>query len=149
RLRAAFMLGSFLDVGYRVRRLAGCLAVVDLNLADALCGIDSLVSTRRLEDSDRNERSVHRVPSPVRGSVYLVLDGLEYFPGIGVTEGVGLVLQDGAQDAVADLARELVGRGHPGAHGLRGDRTAAEQPGQVASEEVSLPILEESVCLGA
>jgi hypothetical protein len=116
--------------------------VVDLNLADALCGIDSLVSARRLENSDRDERAVHRVPSPVRGSVYLVLDGLEDFPGIGVTEGVGLVLQEGAKDAVAHLARELVGRGHPGAHGLYGDRTTAEQLGQVAAEEVSLPIPE-------
>src|SRR5262245_10292820 len=78
-----FMLGSLLNVGDRVRRLAGCFAVVDLNLADALCGIDSLVSARRLEDSDRDERAVHRVPCPVRGSVYLVLDDLEDFPGVG------------------------------------------------------------------
>src|SRR5471030_3536777 len=114
-----------------------------LNVGDhALCGIDSLVSARRLEESDRDERAVHRVPSPVRGSVYLVLGGLEDFPGIGVTEGVALVLQYGAKDAVAHLARELVGRGHPGAHGLSGDRTTAEQPGQVAAEEVSLPIPE-------
>ena len=116
--------------------------MVDINLADALCGINSLVPARRFEDSDRDERAVHRVPGPVRGSVYLVLDGLEDFPGIGVTEGVGLVLQDGAKDAVAYLPRELVGRGHPGAHGLYGDRTTAEQPGQVAAEEVRLPIPE-------
>src|SRR5215471_18985366 len=98
------MLGGLLNVGDRVGRLTPCLAVVDLNLADALCGVDRLVAARRLEDSDRDERAVHRVPSPVRGSVYLVLDGLEDFPGSGVTEGVGLVLQDDAKDAVADLA---------------------------------------------
>src|SRR5262245_7433886 len=136
------MPGGLLNVRDRVRRLAGCLAVVYINLADAPCGIDSLVPARRFEDSDRDKRAVHRVPGPVRGSVYLVLDGLEDFPGIGVTEEVGLVLQDGANDAVAYLALELVGRGHPGAHGLSGDRTTAEQPGQVAAEEVSLPIAE-------
>ena len=47
-----------------------------------------------------------------------------------------------AFDPTNHLARELVGRGHPRAHGLFGDRTTAEQPGQVAAEEVSLPIPE-------
>src|SRR5689334_77424 len=136
------MLGGLLNVEDRVRRLAGSLAVVDIDLADALGGIDSLVPARRFEDSDGDERTVHCVPGPVRGSVDLVLDALEDFPGIGVTEGVGRVLQDGAEDAIAYFARELVGRGHPGAHGLRGDGTSPDQPGQVTAEEVSLPIPE-------
>src|SRR4051812_34741882 len=54
------MLECLLNVGDRVRRLAVCLAVVHLNLADALCGIGSLVSARRLEDSNRDERAVAR-----------------------------------------------------------------------------------------
>src|SRR5262249_20265550 len=77
KLWAAFMLGGLLDILDGVRRLAGCLAVVDIYLADAFCGLDSLVPARNFEDSDRDERAVHRIAGPVWRCVYLVLNGLE------------------------------------------------------------------------
>ena len=80
-LGAAPTLGRLLNIGDRLRCLAACLTAVDPNLADTLL-------------RNRKPISVGRLETPIEMNTPL-------FPGVGVTDGIGLVLHGAAQDAVA------------------------------------------------
>src|SRR4051812_36855797 len=57
--------GGLEDVFGRVRRLAGRVAMIDLDLADRLRGLQRPRLERGTPQADGDERAVHRMPYPV------------------------------------------------------------------------------------
>src|SRR5688572_13349361 len=84
--RTKSTLRGLLDIGRRAGCLAVGLAMVNFDFADTFSRVDRLLAELGLIHTNGNQRSVHRVPRPIRRAVNLLFDRRQHLLGIAVAD---------------------------------------------------------------